>query len=74
MTSPHNDRRIVAFALLPILCCVGLPLLIGVTSIAVSAWVAGSAIGVLAASVVLIALAFRRHRRGLARPRIGRRV
>jgi hypothetical protein len=73
MTSQQNGRRIVPFALLPMLCCVGLPLLVGLTSITVLAWVAGSAIGVLAVAVVLIPLAFRRQRRWPVRPRIGGR-
>jgi hypothetical protein len=71
MTSPRNDRRIVALALLPIVCCIGLPLMAGVTSIAVAAWVAGSATGA-ALAVVLIVLALRRHRRALAGPRMSK--
>ena len=72
MTSPRNDRRIVALALLPIVCCIGLPLMAGVTSIAAAAWVAGSATRALALAVVLIVLALRRHRRALAGPRMSK--
>ena len=61
-----------AFALLPIACCIGLPLLAGVTSVAVAAWVAGSATGALALGVVLFLAARRRHRGGLVQSPISR--
>jgi hypothetical protein len=53
-----------ALALLPILCCIGLPLLFATgVSVAVAAWIGGALVGaiVLVAALLVLTLRLRRH-------------
>ncbi|GEM_PF-3582286 len=56
-----------ALVLLPVVCCVGVPLLAAAgVSVAVAAWAGGISVGVvvLAAVALLLGVRIRRHRRG----------
>ena len=59
-----------ALALLPIACCIGLPLLAAAgVSLAVAAWTGGIAAAAIAVALVLVVFTSRMRRRRSAQPR-----
>jgi len=50
-----------ALALVPIVCCVGIPLIAAGFSVAVAAWVGGIAVGAVVLVAVVVVLALRRQ-------------
>lgn len=72
MREPRTSLGWGALALIPIACCIGIPLIAAAgISVAVSAWVGGIAIGalILAAATALLVIRGRR-RRACATPAI----
>jgi hypothetical protein len=64
MSEPRANLGIGALALVPIACCVGIPLIAAAgISAAVAAWVGGIAIGAVLLVVVVVLLAVRLRRR-----------
>jgi hypothetical protein len=64
MSEARSNFRLGVLALIPIGCCIGLPLIAAAgISVAVAAWVGGIAIGgiVLVAAVIWLALRVRRR-------------
>ncbi len=65
MSETRKNLGLGALALLPIVCCIGVPLIVAAgVSVALAAWVSGIAIGgiVLVGAIVLLAVRVRRHR------------
>jgi asparagine N-glycosylation enzyme membrane subunit Stt3 len=64
MSEPRSSSGMSALALIPIACCVGIPLIAAAgISAAVAAWVGGIAIGVVVLVVVTVLLALHLRRR-----------
>ena len=71
MSETRKTLGVGALAVIPIVCCVGLPLIAAAgISVAVAAWAGGIAVGtvVLAAVVILLGVRARRRRRRQAPP------
>ncbi|MDQ2910932.1 MAG: hypothetical protein M3R39_07960 [Actinomycetota bacterium] len=69
MTGTGRDARLGVGALiaLPIVCCVGLSLLVGAgLGVAAVAWIGGLALGMVALAVAVVLVAVRARRRGAA--------
>ena len=70
MSEKRQSLGLGAFALVPIACCIGLPLLAAAgVSLAVAAWTGGIAAAAIALARVLIVFAKRMRRRRSAQPR-----
>jgi hypothetical protein len=66
MSEPRANRGLGALALIPVACCVGIPLIATAgISVALAVWVSGIAVGgiVLIAAVSWLVLRVRRHDR-----------
>lgn len=69
MKEPGKNLGLAAVALVPIACCIGLPLLVAAgASLAVAAWIGGIAAVVIALALVLVVFASRMRRRRSAEP------
>jgi hypothetical protein len=67
MSEARKNLGLGALALVPIVCCIGIPLIAAAgISVAVAAWAGGIAVGgiVLVAAIVLLALRLRRRHGG----------
>lgn len=69
MSEPRKNLGLAALAVVPVACCIGLPLLAAAgVSLIVAAWIGGIAAAVIALALVLLVFASRMRRRS-AQPR-----
>ncbi len=70
MGEKRQSLGLGALALVPIACCIGLPLLVaGGVSLAVAAWTGGIAAAAIALALVLVVFTSRLRRRRSVQPR-----
>ena len=70
MSEKRQSLGVSALALVPIACCIGLPLLVAAgVSFAVAAWTGGIAAAAIALALVLVVFTSRLRRRRSAQPR-----
>jgi membrane protein implicated in regulation of membrane protease activity len=69
MSEPRSNLGVGLLALIPIACCIGLPLIAAAgISIALAAWVGGIALAALVLTVAVAVLILRTRRRRSNRP------
>ena len=69
MSKPRKNLGLAALALVPIACCIGLPLFAAAgVSLAVAAWLGGIAAAAIALALLLVVFAARMRRRRSAQP------